>query len=137
MILADDDKLTQNLFDGCDGGVELPIVGVEMRRHADAGLRAIVDEDVALQQLATDVVRLRHVDRYRAAALFRIARCVDTPVAPIGPVGPVGPLGPVAPVSPLSPFAPAGPAGPTGPAGPEGPATPAVPGGQATGRSFL
>src|SRR5438034_5854410 len=55
-----------------------------MRRHADAGLRAIVDEDVALHQLATDVVRLRHVDRYRAAALFRIARCVDTPVAPIG-----------------------------------------------------
>src|SRR5439155_12672450 len=84
LILADDDKLTQNLFDGCDGGVELPIVGVEMRRHADAGLRAIVDEDVALQQLATDVVRLRHVDRYRAAALFRIARCVDAPVVPIG-----------------------------------------------------
>jgi len=43
-----------------DGVLELVIRGVEVRRHADAGTGAVVDDDLAPQKLCGDALALGH-----------------------------------------------------------------------------
>src|ERR1700757_3736788 len=59
---------------------------IKMRRDADSGQRAIVDQNVSGQQFAADFESVRAIDRHRAPALCRIFRGVDTPAARPGAV---------------------------------------------------
>src|SRR5437868_909607 len=49
-----------------------------MGRHTDAGLRAIVYQNLAARQFARDFVAIGHVQHHDSAALLRIAARVDT-----------------------------------------------------------
>src|SRR5436189_113397 len=58
------------LVDLVDAGLELRVHRVEVRRHADARLRAVVHEDVARDELLADGLAVSDIDRDRAAALL-------------------------------------------------------------------
>src|SRR5690349_13793575 len=78
-VLCCDHSLAQNLFDGVDGDVEFVVVGIEVRRHADAGLGSEVHKNVALDKFGADFLCVRHVNRDRAPTALRIAWGVDLP----------------------------------------------------------
>src|SRR5215471_19043942 len=76
--------LLEDVFDGNNGGIDFFVFCVEVRREAHAGLRAVVDEYVALQKFAADFVRVGHIDRNGAAALLRVAGRIHSPASLVG-----------------------------------------------------
>src|SRR5579872_2878527 len=69
----------QNLFDGRNRRLNFFIRVVEVRRHANPSFRPPIHQNLALQQLLADFVRVGHIDRDRSAALLWIARRIHPP----------------------------------------------------------
>src|SRR5579872_2612684 len=69
----------QNFLYGGNRPINLRVGVIEVWGEADSGFGAPIDQNVALQQFPADFVRIRHVNRNRTAALFRVARRVDAP----------------------------------------------------------
>ncbi len=64
----------QDFIHRCDRSLQLFIFIVEVRRHAHSGFGAIVDHDVALEQLAANLFGLGHGDGNGSAATLAVAR---------------------------------------------------------------
>src|SRR5262245_34787348 len=70
--------------DGLDRAIDLGLGVVEVRRHANAGLRPMIDDHVSRQQRLGDPRAVWHVDDDTAPSLAIFGRRVETPAAPLG-----------------------------------------------------
>src|SRR3989442_6114170 len=70
-----------NFFDMREGGVDFVVAVVKVRGTADARLRAVVHQDVAGQQLAGDLARVRAIHGNRAGSLSGVHGRVHAPTA--------------------------------------------------------
>ena len=84
----------QYFLDCVDGHFDFFVGVVEVRRKTDPRFRAIVDEDVALEQGAADFRSVGHVDGDGAASLFGIARGIHAPAVLVGEFDQLGGLPP-------------------------------------------
>src|ERR1700761_603550 len=66
-----------------DGVLELVIRGVEVRRHADAGTGAVVDDDLAPQKLCGDALALGYIEDDDTAATRGIALAANGDAGPV------------------------------------------------------
>src|SRR3989441_4114734 len=69
----------ENFFDMRERGVDFVVAVVKVRGEADARLRAVVHQDVAGQQLAGDLARVRAIHGKRARPLSGGPRGVHAP----------------------------------------------------------
>src|SRR5437870_1001677 len=71
----------ENFFDMRERGVDFVVAVVKVRGEPDACLRAEVHQDVAGQQLAADLARVRAIHGNRAGSLGRVHGRVHAPTA--------------------------------------------------------
>src|SRR2546428_5323878 len=71
----------ENFFDMRERGVDFVVAVVKVRGEADARLRAVVHQDVAGQQLAGDLARVRAIHGNRAGSLSGGPGRVHAPTA--------------------------------------------------------
>src|SRR5580704_6135668 len=71
----------QNFVDLFQGKVAFLFAIVEVRRDADAGVRAIIHEDLARQELPAHFVGVGTIDGDGAAAFRGVIRGIDAPTA--------------------------------------------------------
>src|SRR6516225_2663868 len=72
----------QNVVDFGKDQLRFFVAVVEMRRNADARLRAVIDQNIARQQFTADLERVRALDRYGPGPLARVLGRVYPPAAP-------------------------------------------------------
>src|SRR3989441_10836114 len=71
----------ENFFDMRERGVDFVVAVVKVRGEPDARLRAVVHQDVAGQQLAGDLARVRAIHGNRSGALSGVHGRVHAPTA--------------------------------------------------------
>src|ERR1700687_4997811 len=74
----------QDFVDRGDGGIHLCVRIVEMRRKPHSRFWSPVDKNIAGEQVAVDLLRLRHIKGNSTAALLDVSRRVHLPAVLIG-----------------------------------------------------
>src|SRR5216684_2967521 len=75
------DARIQNFLNLRKSEITLLFSIIKVGRNTDAGLWTIVDQNLARQQFPADFVRVRAIDRDRAAAFGGIFRAINSPAA--------------------------------------------------------